>query len=68
MRTTAQAPSEEGQDSRKRIGSHIIGDAFTFSMEMSSIRRWAYGFFNAFRRSFTATFHPMCSGAPLRWM
>ena len=39
--TMAQAPSEDGHDSRKRIGSHIIGDAFTFSMEMSSIRRWA---------------------------
>ena len=35
---------------------------------MSSIFRWAYGFFSAFSRSLTATFHPMCSGAPLRWM
>ena len=46
--TTAQAPSEDGHDSRKRIGSHIIGDSFTFSIEMSSIFRWAYGFFSAF--------------------
>ena len=41
VRTMAQAPSEDGQDSRKRMGSHIIGEAFTFSMEMSSILRWA---------------------------
>ena len=38
---TAHAPSEEGQDSRKRIGSHIIGLLRTFSMEMSSIFKWA---------------------------
>ena len=47
---------------------HHRADAFTFSMEMSSIFRWAYGFFSAFSRSLTATFQPMCSGAPLRWM
>ncbi len=68
MSTTAQAPSDDGHDSRKRIGSHIIGDAFTFSIEMSSILRCAYGFFSALSRSLTATFQPMCSGAPLRWM
>ncbi len=39
--TMAQAPSDEGHDSRKRIGSHIIGLAFTFSIEMSSSFRWA---------------------------
>jgi hypothetical protein len=39
--TTAQAPSEDGQDSRNRVGSHIMGEALTFSMEMSSIFRWA---------------------------
>ena len=66
--TTAQAPSEDGHDSRKRVGSHIIGEALTFSIEMSSIFRWAYGFFRALSRSLTATFHPMCSGAPLRWI
>src|SRR5665213_2944361 len=39
--TTAQAPSDDGHDSRNRVGSHIIGEALTFSMEMSSILRWA---------------------------
>ena len=48
VKTTAQAPSEDGQDSRKRTGSHIIGDASTFSMLMSCSFRWAYGFFSAF--------------------
>ena len=64
MSTTAAAPSDDGHDSRKRIGSHSIGDSLTFSIVMSGSFRCAYGFFNALSRSFTATFHPMYSGAP----
>ncbi len=59
----AAAPSDEGQDSRKWSGSQSIGDSFTFSMLMSSMWRWAYGFLSALSRSLTATFQPMCSGA-----
>lgn len=33
--TIAQAPSEEGQVSEYRIGSHSIGEAWTFSSVMS---------------------------------
>ena len=66
--TTAQAPSDDGHDSRKRTGSHIIGEAFTFSIDMSAILRCAYGFFNAFLRSFTATIGPTYAGAPERSM
>src|SRR5712691_1224156 len=62
VRTTAHAPSDDGHDSRKRTGSHIIGDALTFSIEMSAILRCAYGFFIAFWRSLTATIGPMSSG------
>src|ERR1039458_6108970 len=51
----AQAPSEDGHDSRERKGSHSIGEDFTFSSEMSWIFRWAKGFFSAFWRSLTAT-------------
>src|SRR4051812_48439277 len=68
VKMTAHAPSDDGQDSRNRTGSHIIGDALTFSSEMSSILRWAYGFFSAFLRSLTATIGPMSSGAPERLM
>ncbi len=68
VKTTAQAPSEDGQDSRKRTGSHIIGDASTFSMLMSCSLRWAYGFFSAFSRSLTATIGPISAGAPVRYM
>src|SRR5581483_3859738 len=56
---TAQAPSEEGQDSWKRMGSHSMGDSFTCSKVMSGIFRWAYGFLAALRRSLTATIQPM---------
>ena len=59
----AQAPSEAGQDSRRRTGSHTIGDSFTISRLMSGILRWAYGLRSAFLRSFTATIHPTYSGA-----
>src|SRR5215831_4858651 len=52
-RTTAAAPSDDGHDSRKCRGSHSIGDSLTFSTEMSSIRRWACGFFSALSRSLT---------------
>ena len=37
-------------------------------MLMSSRWRCAYGFFNAFSRSFTATIIPMFDGAPARRM
>src|SRR6266540_2107360 len=66
--TIAKAPCDEGQDSWKWMGSHSIGDSFTFSIEMSFSWRWAYGFLHALRRSLTATFQPMCSGAPERAM
>ena len=65
MSTTAHAPSDDGHDSRNRSGSHSIGDSFTFSIVMSGSCRCAYGFFSAFRRSFTATCQPMYSGAPV---
>ena len=58
MSTIAQAPSDVGHDSSRWIGSHTIGDSSTISIEMSGICRWAYGFFSAFWRSFTATIHP----------
>src|SRR5262249_7192221 len=64
--TIAHAPSEDGHVSRYRIGSHSIGDAFTASSEMSGMCRWAYGFFSAFWRSFTATSIPTSAGAPPR--
>ncbi len=51
VRTIAQAPSEEGQVSEYRIGSHSIGEAWTFSRVMSCSCRCAYGFFSALRRS-----------------
>ena len=63
--TIAAAPSLDGHDSRKCSGSHSIGDSFTFSIEMSWMCRCAFGLRSAFWRSFTATFQPMCSGAPL---
>ena len=63
--TIAAAPSDEGHDSRKCSGSQSIGLSRTFSMLMSGRCRCAYGFLSAFLRSFTATFQPMCSGAPL---
>ena len=68
VNTTAHAPSDDGHDSRNRTGSHIIGDAFTVSSEMSFSCRCAYGFFSAFSRSFTATIGPMSAGAPVRYM
>src|ERR1700730_12080072 len=57
--TTAHAPSDDGQLSRKWIGSHSEGDFLTFSREMPGRWRCAYGFFRALRRSFTATCQPM---------
>jgi len=66
--TIAAAPSDDGHDSRKWSGSQSSGDSFTFSIVMSGSWRCAYGFLQALRRSFTATFQPMCSGAPERWM
>ena len=65
--TMAQAPSEDGHDSWKWMGSHSIGESLTSSMVRFGICRCAYGFFAALRRSLTATFQPMCSGAPERW-
>ena len=41
VNTTAQAPSEDGHDSRKCKGSDIIGDSLTLSMVMSASFRWA---------------------------
>ena len=38
--TMAAAPSEDGHDSRKWIGSHSMGDSRTFSTVMSGICRW----------------------------
>ncbi len=64
----AHAPSDDGHDSRKWIGSHSIIESRTFSMVMSGSFRCAYGFLTALRRSFTATCQPMCSGAPDRLM
>src|SRR5437867_1718322 len=46
--TIAHAPSDDGHDSRKWIGSHSIGDSLTFSIEMSLSWRCAYGFLSAF--------------------
>jgi hypothetical protein len=66
--TIAQAPSDAGQVSRYRIGSHSIGESATCSKLMSSWCRWAYGFFNAFNRSFTTTLIPTSSGALERRM
>ena len=66
--TSAQAPSEEGQVSSNRIGSHSIWDAITFSSVMSGWCRWASGFFAPLSRSLTATIAPMCVGAPERRM
>ena len=68
VNTTAHAPSEDGQDSRKCNGSHIIGDSLTFSMVMSANLRCAYGFLAPLSRSLTATFQPTSSGAPERRM
>jgi hypothetical protein len=39
--TIAQAPSDDGHDSRKCTGSHNIGDSLTFSIEMSASWRCA---------------------------
>ena len=58
-KTSAQAPSDEGQLSRKRSGSHSIGDCCTIARSMFGICRGAYGFRQAFRWSFTATMEPM---------
>jgi hypothetical protein len=66
--TTAHAPSEDGQVSSYRTGSHSIGDACTDSIVMSACCRCAYGFSAPFLRSLTATIAPMWLGAPLRRM
>jgi hypothetical protein len=66
--TMAAAPSEDGQASRYRNGSHSIIESSTIFMSISARWRWAYGFRMALRRSFTATMRPMYSGAPDRRM
>src|SRR4051812_40561831 len=66
--TMAQAPSEDGQVSSKRIGSQSIVEARTDSTVVPSLWRCAYGFFRALFRSFAATIAPMCDGAPERRM
>src|SRR3954451_5478415 len=53
--TSAHAPSEEGQVSSYRIGSHSIVEARTDSTVVPLLCRCAYGFFSAFWRSFAAT-------------
>ena len=67
-RTTAQAPSDDGEEWRSRIGSHNIREAAIASSVMSVRRTCAYGFNRAFWRSFSAARSPMCAGAPERWM
>jgi len=66
--TTAHAPSEDGQVSSYRTGSHNMGEACTDSSVISGCWRWAYGLSAPLRRSLTATIAPMCPGAPLRRM
>ena len=66
--TIAAAPSDDGQVSSKRTGSHSIGDASTFSRVMPGWCRWASGFLAPLSRSLTATIAPMCDGAPERRM
>ena len=63
---TAHAPSDDGQVSSNRTGSHRMGEARTFSIVASACCRCAYGFFAPLRRSLAATIAPMCDGAPLR--
>ena len=65
---TAHAPSEDGQVSSYRTGSHSMGEACTDSSVMSACCRCAYGLSAPLRRSLTATSAPMCDGAPLRRM
>src|SRR6476620_5362442 len=43
VNTTAHAPSDDVHYSSNRTGSHIMGDAFTVSSEMSASLRCAYG-------------------------
>src|SRR5690348_13385592 len=66
--TTAHAPSDDGQVSSYRIGSHSIWDSCTFSIVMSGCCRCAYGFLAALRRSLAATIAPTWFGAPERRM
>jgi len=66
--TTAQAPSDDGQVSSYRTGSHSMADACTDSSVMSGCCRWAYGLSAPLRRSLTATIAPISGGAPLRRM
>src|SRR3954451_5141956 len=65
VRTTAQAPSEDGHDSRNRSGSQSITDSFTFSMLMSAIFKCAQGFFSALSGSFLEPCQPRTAGAPV---
>ena len=66
--TMAHAPSDDGQVSEYRSGSHSIIESLTDSKVMPSSCRWALGFLSAFCRSLRATSTPMCSGAPDRRM
>ena len=56
--TTAHAPSEDGQVSSYRTGSHSMGEARTDSSVMSGCCRCAYGLRLPLRRSLTATSAP----------
>ena len=60
----AHAPSEEGQLSRYRNGSHSMGVLLTISKSIPGICKWANGLRLAFCLSLTATCQPICSGAP----
>ena len=57
--TTAHAPSDDGQVSSNRMGSHSIWELITFSTVWSGWCRWASGFRAPLRRSLAATIAPM---------
>src|SRR5581483_10883225 len=63
--TMAAAPSELGEHSPRRIGSHSIGVA-TMSETSAGLRMWANGLAQAFVRSLAATVGPVSGSAPLR--
>ena len=64
--TIAQAPSDEGQLSRKRIGSHSMGDASTSCIVISGICRCDSGLRAPCSLSLTATLIPVSQGAAER--
>src|SRR5213594_2877573 len=62
--TIANAPSDDGHVSPKRIGSHRTGEFITSSTVIGS-RRWAYSLCPALARALAATTGPMCGGQPV---